>query len=117
MKFEEGCVFSLYLIENDKNKGKYFLRGLREELRWDVHLSKVHSYKKIVAHSLLAEQDEKDIAKERQQGSKAAISLGINQGIKENNVVLGIKEDVEVEVEETTKEKGGWMLNPIHLRV
>ncbi|XP_073271560.1 uncharacterized protein [Primulina huaijiensis] len=65
-KFEEGCVFVLFIAENDKDKGEHFLRGLRSEIRRDVHLAKVVAYQDIVERALLAELDEQEIEKERQ---------------------------------------------------
>ncbi|XP_073038079.1 uncharacterized protein [Primulina eburnea] len=66
LKFEEGCVFVPFIAENDKDKGEHFLRGLRPEIRRDVHMAKVVSYQDIVERSLLAELDEQEIEKERQ---------------------------------------------------
>ncbi|XP_073021374.1 uncharacterized protein [Primulina eburnea] len=42
------------------------MRGLRAEIRRDVRMSKAATYKEIVEKALLAEQDEKEIEKERQ---------------------------------------------------
>ncbi|XP_073057332.1 uncharacterized protein [Primulina eburnea] len=65
-KFEEGCVFVLFIAENDKDKGEHFIRGLRPEIRRDVHMAKVVSYQDIAERALLAELDEQEIEKERQ---------------------------------------------------
>ncbi|XP_073279511.1 uncharacterized protein [Primulina huaijiensis] len=66
LKFEEGCVFVPCIAENDKDKGEHFLRGLRPEIRRDVHMAKVVAYQDIVERALLAELDEQEIEKERQ---------------------------------------------------
>ncbi|XP_075500063.1 uncharacterized protein LOC142538634 [Primulina tabacum] len=66
LKFEEGCVFVPFIAENDKDKGEHFLRGLKPEIRRDVHMSKVVTYQDIVERALLAEHDEQEIEKERQ---------------------------------------------------
>ncbi|XP_073049476.1 uncharacterized protein [Primulina eburnea] len=66
LKFEEGCVFVPFIAENDKDKGEHFLRGLKPEIRRDVHMSKVVKYQDIVERALLAEHDEQEIEKERQ---------------------------------------------------
>ncbi|XP_073035232.1 uncharacterized protein [Primulina eburnea] len=66
LKFEEGCVFVPFIAENDKDKGEHFIRGLRPEIRRDVHMAKVVSYQDIVERALLAELDEQEIEKERQ---------------------------------------------------
>ncbi|XP_075473878.1 uncharacterized protein LOC142504924 [Primulina tabacum] len=66
LKFEEGCVFVPFIAENDKDKGEHFLRGLKPEIRRDVHMSKVVTYQEIVERALLAEHDEQEIEKERQ---------------------------------------------------
>ncbi|XP_075492370.1 uncharacterized protein LOC142530420 [Primulina tabacum] len=66
LKFEEGCVFFPFIAENDKDKGDHFLRGLKPEIRRDVHMSKVVKYQDIVERALLAEHDEQEIEKERQ---------------------------------------------------
>ncbi|XP_073300529.1 uncharacterized protein [Primulina huaijiensis] len=66
LNFEEGCVFVPFIAENDKDKGEHFLRGLKPEIRRDVHMSKVVTYQDIVERALLAEHDEQEIEKERQ---------------------------------------------------
>ncbi|XP_073019359.1 uncharacterized protein [Primulina eburnea] len=66
LKFEEGCVFVPFIAENDKDKGEHFIRGLRPEIRRDVHMAKVVSYQDIVERALLAELDEQEIEKKRQ---------------------------------------------------
>ncbi|XP_073017853.1 uncharacterized protein [Primulina eburnea] len=66
IKFEESCVFVPFIVENDKDKGEHFIRGLRPEIRRDVHMAKVVSYQDIVERALLAELDEQEIEKERQ---------------------------------------------------
>ncbi|XP_075504513.1 uncharacterized protein LOC142541954 [Primulina tabacum] len=66
LKFEEGCLFVPFISSNDKDRGEYFMRGLRAEIRRDVIMSKAATYKEIVENALLAEQDEKEIEKERQ---------------------------------------------------
>lgn len=45
LKFEEGCLFVPFIAENDKDRGEHFLRGLRAEIKRDVHMSKVLTYK------------------------------------------------------------------------
>ncbi|XP_073018817.1 uncharacterized protein [Primulina eburnea] len=50
--------------KHDKEKGEHFLRGLKPEIRRDVHMSKVVTYKDIVERALLAEHDEQEIEKE-----------------------------------------------------
>ncbi|XP_073271503.1 uncharacterized protein [Primulina huaijiensis] len=62
---KEGCVFVPFIAENDKDKGEHFLRGLKPEIRRDVHMSKVVTYQDIVERALLAEHDEQEIEKER----------------------------------------------------
>ncbi|XP_075500079.1 uncharacterized protein LOC142538655 [Primulina tabacum] len=66
LKFEEGCVFVPFILENDKDKGEHFLRGLKLEIRRDDHMSKVVTYQDIVERALLAEHDDQEIEKERQ---------------------------------------------------
>ncbi|XP_075481152.1 uncharacterized protein LOC142521863 [Primulina tabacum] len=66
LKFEEGCLFVPFIASNDKDRGEHFMRGLRAEIRRDVRMSKAATYKQIVEKALLAEQDEKEIEKERQ---------------------------------------------------
>ncbi|XP_073019743.1 uncharacterized protein [Primulina eburnea] len=65
LKFEEVCVFVSFIAENDKDKGEHFIRGLRPEIRRDVHMAKVVSYQDIVERALLAELDEQEIEKKR----------------------------------------------------
>ncbi|XP_073313470.1 uncharacterized protein [Primulina huaijiensis] len=71
LKFEEGCVFVPFIAENDKVEGEHFLRGLKPEIRRDVHMAKVITYQDIVERALLAEHDEQEIEKERQLRRKA----------------------------------------------
>ncbi|XP_075473958.1 uncharacterized protein LOC142505018 [Primulina tabacum] len=66
LKFEEGCLFVPFIASNDKDRGEHFMRGLRAETRRDVRMSKATTYKEIVEKALMAEQDEKEIEKERQ---------------------------------------------------
>ncbi|XP_075494735.1 uncharacterized protein LOC142532301 [Primulina tabacum] len=70
LKFEEGCQFSPYLASNGIEKGEHFLRGVRAEIKKGVRMSKAASYKEIVEKSRMAEQDEKEIERERQLKSQ-----------------------------------------------
>ncbi|XP_075486275.1 uncharacterized protein LOC142525874 [Primulina tabacum] len=81
-KFEEGCVFVPFIAEHDKDKGEHFLRGLKPEIRRDVHMSKVVTYQDIVERALLAEHDEQEIEKERQLRRQAFQARG--QGASAN---------------------------------
>ncbi|XP_073049512.1 uncharacterized protein [Primulina eburnea] len=65
LMFEEGCQFAPYLTSNDIEKGEYFLRGVRAEIKRDVRMSKDASYKEIVEKARMAKQDEKEIERER----------------------------------------------------
>ncbi|XP_075515506.1 uncharacterized protein LOC142550154 [Primulina tabacum] len=76
LKFEEGCIFFPFIAENDKDKGEHFLRGLKSEIRRDVHMSKVIAYQDIVERALLAEHDEQEIEKERQLRQEAFQARG-----------------------------------------
>ncbi|XP_073317238.1 uncharacterized protein [Primulina huaijiensis] len=76
LKFEEGCVFVPFIVENDKDKGEHFLRGLKPEIRRDVHMAKVITYQDIVERALLAEHDEQEIEKERQLRRQAFQARG-----------------------------------------
>ncbi|XP_075515770.1 uncharacterized protein LOC142550580 [Primulina tabacum] len=76
LKFEEGSLFAPYIASNDKDKGAHFIRGLRAEIRRDINMSKAVTFKEIVSKSLLAEQDEKDIARERQARHQAIAQRG-----------------------------------------
>ncbi|XP_073273267.1 uncharacterized protein [Primulina huaijiensis] len=82
LKFEEGCVFVPFIAENDKDKAEHFLRGLKPEIRRDVHMSKVVKYQDIVERALLAEHDEQEIEKERQLRRQAFQARG--QGASAN---------------------------------
>ncbi|XP_073275429.1 uncharacterized protein [Primulina huaijiensis] len=76
LKFEEGCEFVPFIAENDKDKGEHFLRGLKQEIRRDVHIAKVITYQDIVKRALLAEHDEQEIEKERQLRRQAFQARG-----------------------------------------
>ncbi|XP_073294507.1 uncharacterized protein [Primulina huaijiensis] len=76
LKFEERCVFVPFIAKNDKDKGEHFLRGLKPEIRRDVHMAKVITYQDIVESALLAEHDEQEIEKERQLRRQAFQARG-----------------------------------------
>ncbi|XP_075500075.1 uncharacterized protein LOC142538650 [Primulina tabacum] len=76
LKFKEGCVFVPFIAENDKDKGEHFLRGLKPEIRRDVHMAKAITYQEIVERALLAEHDEQEIEKERQLRRQAFQARG-----------------------------------------
>ncbi|XP_073313464.1 uncharacterized protein [Primulina huaijiensis] len=71
-----------FIAGNDKDKGEHFLRGLKPEIRGDVHMSKVVTYQEIVERALLAEHDEQEIEKERQLRQQAFQARG--QGASAN---------------------------------
>ncbi|XP_073298495.1 uncharacterized protein [Primulina huaijiensis] len=75
-KFEEGCVFVPFIAENDKDKGEHFLRGLKPEIRQDVHMTKVSTYEDIVERALLADHDEQEIEKEQKLRRQAFQARG-----------------------------------------
>ncbi|XP_073284831.1 uncharacterized protein, partial [Primulina huaijiensis] len=75
LKFEERCVFVPFIAENDKDKGEHFLRGLKPEIRRDVHMSKVVKYQDIVERALLAEHNEQEI--ERQEGKLSKLEVKV----------------------------------------
>ncbi|XP_075494724.1 uncharacterized protein LOC142532288 [Primulina tabacum] len=76
LKFKEGCFFVPFISENNKDKGEHFLRGLKSEIRRDVHMSKLITYQDIVERTLLAEHDEQEIEKERQLRRQAFQARG-----------------------------------------
>ncbi|XP_075489504.1 uncharacterized protein LOC142528347 [Primulina tabacum] len=82
LKFEEGCVFLPFIAEIDKDKGEHFLRGLKPDIRRDVHMSKVVTYQDIVERALLAEHNELEIEKDRQLRRQAFQARG--QGASAN---------------------------------
>ncbi|XP_075478829.1 uncharacterized protein LOC142519682 [Primulina tabacum] len=65
LTFEEGCQFVPYLASNYIEKGEHFLIGVRAEIKRDVRMSKAASYKEIVEKARMAEQEEKEIDRER----------------------------------------------------
>ncbi|XP_073039337.1 uncharacterized protein [Primulina eburnea] len=71
-----------FIAENDKDKGEHFLRGLKPEIRRDVHMSKVVTYQDIVERALLAEHNDQEIEKERQLRRQAFQARG--QGASAN---------------------------------
>ncbi|XP_073019365.1 uncharacterized protein [Primulina eburnea] len=82
LKFEEGCQFAPYLASNDIEKGEHFLRGVRAEIKRDVRMSKADSYKEIVEKARMAEQDEKEIERERQLKRQDFSTKGHGSGWK-----------------------------------
>ncbi|XP_073033835.1 uncharacterized protein [Primulina eburnea] len=82
LKFEEGCQFAPYLASNDIEKGKHFLRGVRAEIKRDVRMSKAASYKEIVEKARMAEQDGKEIERERQLKHQDFSTKGQGSGWK-----------------------------------
>ncbi|XP_073304131.1 uncharacterized protein [Primulina huaijiensis] len=109
LKFEEGCLFVPFIASNGKDRGEHFMRGLRAEIRRDVRMSKAATYKEIMEKALLAEQDEKEIEKERQlrthsfnQKSQASNQSwkGRYKGKEEKNIE-GPTNVIDVEVQVT----------------
>ncbi|XP_073317258.1 uncharacterized protein [Primulina huaijiensis] len=94
LKFKEGCHFSPYLASNDVEKGEHILRGVRAEIKRDVRMSKAASYKEIVEKSRMAEQDEKEIERERQLKRQDFSTKGQGSGWKGKGQFRG-KEKVE----------------------
>ncbi|XP_075494760.1 uncharacterized protein LOC142532327 [Primulina tabacum] len=82
LKFEEGCQFAPYLASNDIEKGEHFLRGVWAEIKRDVRMSKAASYKEIVEKARMAEQDEKEIERERQLKRQDFSTKGQGSGWK-----------------------------------
>ncbi|XP_075515502.1 uncharacterized protein LOC142550151 [Primulina tabacum] len=82
LKFEEGCQFAPYLASNDIEKGEHFLRGARAEIKRDVRMSKTTSYKETVEKARMAEQDEKEIERERQLKPQDFSTKGQGSGWK-----------------------------------
>ncbi|XP_075507451.1 uncharacterized protein LOC142544276 [Primulina tabacum] len=66
-QFEAGVQYVPYIAQDDTSKGEHFMRGLRSEIKRDVRMSKVATYGEIVERTLMAEQDEQDIDRDRQQ--------------------------------------------------
>ncbi|XP_075507549.1 uncharacterized protein LOC142544379 [Primulina tabacum] len=82
-QFEDGVQYVPYIAQDDI-KGEHFMRGLRSEIKRDVRMSKVVIYGEIVERALMAEQDEQDIDRDRQQRRQQYFqkSQGIGQGKK-----------------------------------
>ncbi|XP_073019331.1 uncharacterized protein [Primulina eburnea] len=66
-QFEAGVQYVPYIAQDDTSKGEHFMRGLRFEIKRDVRMAKVFTYGEIVERALMAEQDEHDIDRDRQQ--------------------------------------------------
>ncbi|XP_075499234.1 uncharacterized protein LOC142537619 [Primulina tabacum] len=66
-QFEAGVQYVPYIAQDDTSKGKHFMRGLRSEIKRDVRMSKVATYGEIVERALMAEHDEEDIDRDRQE--------------------------------------------------
>lgn len=79
-KFEEGCQYVPYVAKDDGEKREYFLRGLRPEIKRDVRMSKAANYCEIVDKALMAEQDEQEIEKARQQRRQQFVHRGSSTG-------------------------------------
>ncbi|XP_073298474.1 uncharacterized protein [Primulina huaijiensis] len=82
LKFEEGCQFAPYLASNDIEKGEHFLRAVRAKIKRDVRMSKAASYKEIVEKARMAEQDDKEIERERQLKRQDFSTKGQGSGWK-----------------------------------
>ncbi|XP_075515771.1 uncharacterized protein LOC142550581 [Primulina tabacum] len=83
-QFEAGVQYVPYISQDDTSKGEHFMRGLRSEIKRDVRMSKVATYGEKVERALMAEQDEQDIDRDRQQRKQQYFqkSQGIGQGKK-----------------------------------
>ncbi|XP_075515443.1 uncharacterized protein LOC142550090 [Primulina tabacum] len=66
-QFEVGVQYVPYIAQDDASKGEHFMQGLRSEIKRDVRMSKVVTYEEIVERALMAEQNEQDIDRDRQQ--------------------------------------------------
>ncbi|XP_075494726.1 uncharacterized protein LOC142532291 [Primulina tabacum] len=86
-QFEAGVQYVPYIAQDDTSKGEHFMRGLRSEIKRDVRMSKVATYGEIVERALMAEQDEQDIDRDRQQRKQQYFqkSQGTGQGKKTDN--------------------------------
>ncbi|XP_075499235.1 uncharacterized protein LOC142537620 [Primulina tabacum] len=86
-QFEAGVQYVPYIAQDDTSKGEHFMRGLRSEIKRDVRMSKVATYGEIVEIALMAEQDEQDIDRDRQQRRQQYFqkSQGTGQGKKTDN--------------------------------
>ncbi|XP_073017805.1 uncharacterized protein [Primulina eburnea] len=93
LKFEDGCQFAPYLASNDIKKGEHFLRSVRAEIKRDVRMSKAASYKEIVEKSRMAEQDEKEIERERQLKRQDFCTKGQGSGRKGKGKFRGKEKD------------------------
>ncbi|XP_073056861.1 uncharacterized protein [Primulina eburnea] len=71
-----------YLQFDDKDQGEHFLRCVQAEIKRDVRVSKAASYKEIVEKSRMAEQDEKEIERERQLKRQDFSTKGQGSGWK-----------------------------------
>ncbi|XP_075515501.1 uncharacterized protein LOC142550150 [Primulina tabacum] len=65
LKLEEGFLFVPFIASNDKDRGGHYIRGLRAEIRRDVRMSKVATYKEKAEKAFMAEHDEKEIESKR----------------------------------------------------
>ncbi|XP_075479419.1 uncharacterized protein LOC142520301 [Primulina tabacum] len=66
-QFEVGVQYVPYIAHDYTSKGEHFMRGLRSESKRDVRMSKVSTYGEIVDRALMAEHDEQEIDRDRQQ--------------------------------------------------
>ncbi|XP_075479314.1 uncharacterized protein LOC142520198 [Primulina tabacum] len=66
-QFEAGVQYVPYIAQDDTSKGEHFMWGLHSEVKRDVRMSKFVTYGEIVERALMAEQDEQDIDRDRQQ--------------------------------------------------
>ncbi|XP_075486262.1 uncharacterized protein LOC142525862 [Primulina tabacum] len=86
-QFEAGIQYVPYIAQDDTSKGEHFMRGLCSKIKRDVRMSKVVTYGEIVERALMAEQDEQDIDRDRQQRRQKYFqkSQGTGQSKKTDN--------------------------------
>ena len=65
-KFETLCRFIPYIVNDQVEKVNRFLSRLIPEIKRDVHMSKAAEFNKVIDKALLAEQDEKNIEKQKE---------------------------------------------------
>ncbi|XP_073304126.1 uncharacterized protein [Primulina huaijiensis] len=65
-KFEKGCHFVPLIANDAREKLCHFINCLRPILRRDVRVAGLTTYAIVVSRALAAEQDQKDIERDRQ---------------------------------------------------
>ncbi|XP_075500114.1 uncharacterized protein LOC142538698 [Primulina tabacum] len=87
--FEAGIQYVPYIEHDDTSKDEHFMRVVRSEIKRDVRMSKVFTYGEIVERALMAEQNEQDMDKNRNNEGSSTFK-GAKEHDKAKILIVGV---------------------------